>query len=100
MDETTGQISDTTTTNNGDRDIILATVARIIYDFTELFPDAAIFIQGSDPVRTRLYQQGINKFWHQIDPLFKIIAYKSGNWLPFEKGKNYESFLGIRKVGY
>jgi hypothetical protein len=97
LNETTGEISDTTASNNGDRDVVLATVAKIIYEFTGLFPDAIIFIVGSDGPRTRLYQQGIIKFWEQIEPVFEISGYKNGKWLPFKKGINYDAFMGIRK---
>lgn len=97
LHETTGEISDTTTSNNGDRDAVLATVAKIIYEFTSLFTDATIFIIGTDAPRTRLYQQGINKFWEQIEPVFEISGYKNGKWIDFEKGINYDAFMGIRK---
>jgi len=100
VDEITGDISDNITSNNGDRDVVLATVAKIIYDFTGHFPEAAIFIQGTDAARTRLYQQGINKFWEQIEPVFEIQGHREGKWHPFERGKNYEAFLGRRKGGF
>lgn len=100
LDEETGEISDLITSNNGDRDVVLATVANIIYDFTNHFPEAAILIKGSDAARTRLYQLGINKYWEQIEPVFDIQAYRDGKWYPFEKGKNYEAFLGRRKGGF
>src|SRR5690242_13227911 len=97
LDETTGAISDTIISNNGNRDAVLVTIANIIYEFTSLFPDAVIYIIGSSAPRTRLYQQGINKFWEQIDSCFEIVGYKNGKWLPFEKDKNYEAFMGVRK---
>lgn len=100
LDEKTGEISDSITTNNGDRDVVLATVANIIYDFTEHFPEAAVFIKGTDPARTRLYQLGINKYWEQIEPVFEVLGHREGRWQPFERGKNYEAFLGRRKGGF
>src|ERR1044072_3133844 len=44
---TTGEINDTTITNNGDSAKVLATVAYTLYAFTDKFPDAMIFVTGS-----------------------------------------------------
>jgi hypothetical protein len=33
--------------NNGDEVKVLATVANIVYDFTTVYRDAAIYIEGS-----------------------------------------------------
>lgn len=87
---------DRNVSNNGDRDLILATVGRIISHFTETSPEALIFARGSDQVRTRLYQQGINRHWDQIGPFFEVWGFQNGEWTPFEKGKNYQAFLGRR----
>ena len=62
LNESTGEISDTVVSNNGDGDKVLRTAARIIYDFTDIHHGAAVFIQGSTPSRTRTYQMGINKY--------------------------------------
>lgn len=100
LDVSSGEISDTITSNNGDHDVILATLANIIYDFTSHFSEAVIFIQGSNSARTRLYQQGISKYWEQIELVFEILGYRDGKWCLFERGKNYEAFLGDRKSGF
>ncbi|ODT95652.1 MAG: hypothetical protein ABS85_00835, partial [Sphingobacteriales bacterium SCN 48-20] len=55
------KLHDRAVSNNGDKDKILATVGRIISDFTETLPEALVFARGVDQVRTRLYQQEINK---------------------------------------
>ena len=52
------QTDDSSRTNNGDRDKVLATVAFIALDFTDQFPNARIAVEGSTPARTRLYQKG------------------------------------------
>jgi hypothetical protein len=98
LDETTGKINDIVVSNNGDGDKILATVAKIIHDFTFVFQDAAIFIEGSTPVRTRWYQMNINAYWADIGQLFDIYGSLSGEWEPFKSGVNYEAFLGKRKA--
>jgi hypothetical protein len=97
-DERIDDINDTVVSNNGDGQIILATVAAIIYDFTVKFPEATIFIEGSTPVRTRWYQMNINAHWIEISQSFNIYGSKKGLWESFKKGINYEAFLGKRKA--
>ncbi|HEY8970362.1 MAG TPA: hypothetical protein VIM64_14760, partial [Puia sp.] len=53
------KIDDSIRSNNGDRDKILATVAATAIDFTNKFPNAVIYTEGSTPARTRLYQIAI-----------------------------------------
>lgn len=98
LDEVTGEISDTVVADNQDRDKVLATLGHIIYHFTGNMSTAIIFIQGSTPARTQLYQQGINKFNLQLRSEFEIIGYQNYQWEAFTTGKNYEAFLGWRKV--
>jgi len=69
LDPTTGNISDIVVSDNRDVDVIMGTVGAIIFDFTNLFPDAMISIQGTNRARTRLYQMNINKHWHGIEPI-------------------------------
>lgn len=100
LDEKTGEISDTIVSNNGDGEKILATVAHIIYYFTGIYQEAAIFIKGTNAARTRWYQMGISKNWEQIEPVFEIIGYREAKWEPFRKGNNYEAFIGRRKTSF
>lgn len=79
---------------NGDGNKILATVAAIIYDFTDKFDDAAIFIKGSTPVRTRWYQMNINLYLGEICPIIEVYGYRNNKWERFQKGYNYEAFVG------
>lgn len=96
-DTQSNNISDTAVSNNKDVDIIMGTVGSIIYDFTNIFPKALIFIQGSTPARTRLYQVNLNKHCERIDPLYEIWGLLKKEWVPFQKGINYEAFIGYRK---
>jgi hypothetical protein len=97
LDVKTGNISDNIISNNGDRDIVLATVAKIIYDFVNHFPEATILIKGTDASRTRLYQQGISRYWDEIGILFEIQGNRERKWELFESGKNYDAFSGRLK---
>jgi hypothetical protein len=91
--ESAGRIDDDVSSNNSDRDKVLATVAATVIEFTLDFPDAIIFAEGSTPARTRLYQMGIAKFWDIISQDFNLQGYVQGQWEDFRKSVNYESFL-------
>lgn len=100
LDETTGKINDEVASRNGDRDKVLRTVARIIFDFTGMYTDSSVFIQGSTPARTRVYQMGLNKYWDDISIHFDVFGHTGKKWEPFEKGTNYEAFIGRRKAPF
>ncbi|HEY8894443.1 MAG TPA: hypothetical protein VIM79_06495 [Niastella sp.] len=92
-----GKISDLVKSNNHDAEKVLATVARAVIHFTNMYPDAFIVAEGSTPSRTRRYQMGINKFWNEIEPDFKVFGFlKDGGFEPFTSGKNYEGF-GVKR---
>jgi hypothetical protein len=92
------RIDDQIITNNGDRDMVLATVAATVKQFTADFPNAVIYVEGSTPARTRLYQIGISKFWHEISQDFVLEGFRQGYWEGFHKGVNYECFLLKRRI--
>jgi hypothetical protein len=96
-DDKKGDVNDKVATNNHDKQKVLATVADTVLDFTKYHPDAFVFAQGSTSTRTRLYQMGIAAFWKEIGPLFIVMAFCNREWVPFEKGKNYDAFLIKRK---
>lgn len=90
------KMSDKVVSNNGDKDLILSTMGQIVAHFTDGMPEAFVFARGVDPRRTRLYQQGINRHWDNIGPFFEIWGLLNGKWIPFEKGINYQAFVGRR----
>ena len=51
-----GEIDDYIISDNGDRNKILATVVKVVDDYTKKFPDRLIFFKGSTRERTRLYR--------------------------------------------
>ena len=97
IDPNTGQQSDTITTNNGDSQKVLATVAATVLDFTDRYPDARVYATGSTPARTRLYRMGIANNLNEVKNDFEVWGYANGQWLDFEKGIDYEAFLVKRK---
>lgn len=90
-------INDESRSNNGDRDLILATVAFTVMDFTDKFPKAGLFVAGSTPARTRLYQMGIAYNYLEIKDKFEIMGFIDGDWKVFRTGCNFEAFLITRK---
>lgn len=98
LNEKTGEITDVVVSNNGDDQMILLTVAHIIYLFTSVYPNAVVVIQGTTLSRTRRYQMGINKYWEQINPIFEVYGLLEQEWESFRMGTNYSALLGCRKA--
>ena len=92
-DEENQCINGLATTNNLDRDKVLATVAETVIAFIHDHPQAIILAVGSTKSRTRLYQMMISKALDQISLLFYIQGYINEKWEPFRKGVNFTAFL-------
>lgn len=91
------RIDDSTVTDNNDRDKVLATVASTILEFIQKRGRYPIHAKGASPVKTRLYQMGINANRAEIESLFLIFGYYKEEWIPFESGKNFDAFLVIKR---
>jgi hypothetical protein len=96
-DSKTGNINDTVISNNGDSDMILATVVSTVYAFTDKYPDSWVFATGSTKARTRLYRMGITKYITEIKKDFQVFGLREDEWEKFEKEVEYEAFLVKRK---
>jgi hypothetical protein len=90
-------VDDSSRSNNGDRDQVLATVASTALIFFNHFPNAQIFIEGGTPARTRLYQMGISRNRLEINLNFEVKGLRDKQWELFQEGQNYEAFLIKRK---
>ena len=97
LNEETGEISDTIVSNNNDSRKVLATVAAIVHDFTQLYPEAWVIAKGSTQSRTRLYRIGITNYLPEINREFELYVLKDNRWQSFERRKGYEAFLVKRK---
>lgn len=97
LNKVTGKIDDISISDNQDTQLVLATVAATVLEFTRRFPDALVYAKGSTPSRTRLYQMGISSHWKEIDAVLTIYGYINGEWQPFSKDVNFEAFLAIHK---
>lgn len=95
--ERTDEINDKIISNNGDSDIVLATVVATVYAFTEKYPQAWIFAIGSTKARNRLYRIGITKYLLEIKHDFFIFGLKNDGWEKFERNVVYDAFLVKRK---
>jgi hypothetical protein len=91
-------IDDFIVSDNLDTERVLVTVAATVLDFTNHYPGSFILVQGSTLSRTRLYQIGINKYWHEIALMFEIYGFvENKGFRYFEQGRNYLAFLVKRK---
>jgi len=95
-------LDDSIITDNGDRDIILATVARSVYIFTEKHPEKMVFFKGSTLGRTRLYRRAISINLEELSETFTIfgsIKNEFGNVIsvPFKSSGDFFGFIIKRK---
>jgi hypothetical protein len=92
FDPKSGKINDLIVTDNKDSEKILSTVAATAVEFTRTIRKCRLYIRGSTPARTRLYQMKISVHHTEISKLFEIQGETNRGWEKFEKGKNYLSF--------
>jgi hypothetical protein len=90
-------IDDKVKSKNGDMEKILATVISLMSDFFSKNPDCTIYLKGSNQLRTRLYQLAILKYYEEFSVFYEILGTLEEITEPFQKNKNYESFL-VRKL--
>lgn len=96
-DPNANKVNDSIASNNNDRDKVLATVANTINDFCDRYGNHYIYAEGSNKVRTRLYQISISRFLEIISRNFDVYGVKDKDAVNFEKNVNYEGFLIKRK---
>jgi hypothetical protein len=92
-DSETGLMLDRVKSSNDDRDVVLATIALTINDFSDNHDKPIIHIVGNTMVRTRLYQMSISKIYDEICVDYTVHGYREGTWELFQKSINYEAFV-------
>jgi len=93
-----GSIDDVTTNDNKDRDKILATIASVVVEFTERYPDRYVFFTGSSAERTRLYRMALTINYEELSETFQIWGLReTDGFEPFVIRRNYAGFLIKRK---
>src|SRR5206468_5388623 len=90
------ELNDSVISNNGDSEMVLATVVESVLRFTDENPDAWIYATGSTPSRTRLYRMGISKYLMEIETEFEVYGQRNDRWEEFERNVDYEAFLAKR----
>jgi hypothetical protein len=96
-DPVTGIVNDLVTTDNNDRDIVLATVAYTINDFCDHYGNHYIYAKGSTLARTRLYQMSLSNLLGEISIDFDAFGLIGTVIYRFRKNVNYDALLVKRK---
>jgi hypothetical protein len=84
-----GDIDVFSRSNNGDIEMVLATVVQIVLQFLHSRPESTIFIEGSTPVRIRLYQIAIERELQNLRERFMIAGLYEGEFELFRRNVNY-----------
>ncbi len=101
-DDEINDFKDTTTSNNGDMEKVLATVADTANTFWNEYPNSFIYFVGSQPkgkesLRTYLYQKKINRYFEDISNVAIVYGLTEYGWEQFITNKNYNAFLILQK---
>jgi predicted 3-demethylubiquinone-9 3-methyltransferase (glyoxalase superfamily) len=88
----TGDFSDQITSDNGDMEMVLSTVADTTFYFWEKYPEANLFLTGISVVRTYLYQKKIERYWNEIDEVAYVAGRLNSQFELFKKGKSMMLF--------
>jgi hypothetical protein len=94
------RLEDDTITDNGDRDMILATLAEAIDKYTQRYPRRWIYFSGNTPAKTRLYRMAIGLNLGELLKKFEIYAdvEHEEDFIPFQRNMVLEGFLIRRRV--
>lgn len=92
-----GKVDYEVTSDNGDRNLILATVVQTMIAFFGQHPETFVVIAGSTPSRTRLYQVVIARELAEIQKRFNVVGVTETGDEPFSKGRSYRAFVVSEK---
>lgn len=94
-----GDIDDCRVSNNGDRNKILATVFKVVEDYTIRYPERWIYFKGSTKERTRLYRIAVGLNLEELSRIFEIYAFtdEQEELKLFTKNMEISSFVIKRK---
>ena len=93
----TDDIDDTIVSNNNDMEKVLATVAATVFAFIDAYPEAMVYVKGSNLARNRLYRMSIANNLEEINNRFIVLGLlEDKKWVVFEKNTNYQAFLIIK----
>ncbi|PSL49034.1 hypothetical protein CLV51_101364 [Chitinophaga niastensis] len=92
-----GEYDDFSVSDNGDRDVILATVANIVEIYLMKYPNRWISFEGSTRERTRLYRMAIGINLKELSVKFDIYTQVGGRLVPFLKNMPVDNFVVTSK---
>ena len=92
------EIDDYITSNNGDRNKLLATIFKVVDDYTRKYPNRWIAFTGSTKERTRLYRMAISLNLDELSMKFDIYGFTQNDLVRFAKNMKIESFFIKRKI--
>lgn len=97
--DVSGEIDDQTKNSNGDRNKILATIARAVDYYTGCYPNRWIYFCGNTKGKNRLYRMAIGLNWEELSRKFEIFGdVGQENFCPFYKNMEVSAFLVKRKL--
>jgi hypothetical protein len=88
-----GSLDDTTVSDNGDMEKILATVFQCMSAFLNDHPTSIVAFSGSSEARTRLYQIAIARELEDVSNRFNIWGLTQDAIEPFQRNKAYDGFM-------
>jgi hypothetical protein len=93
-------IDDTSVSDNGDRNKILATIANVVDQYTYKYPERLIYFRGSTKERTRLYRMAVGLNLEELTEKFEIYVEvdKEDDFVMFQKNMEISAFLIKRKI--
>ena len=98
VDAETNDMNDEVVSDNHDSMKVIATVASTVYLFTERYPKAVVYAEGSNAVRTRLYRINLSNNLEELSEQFYVYGFiENVGWFTYEKNKDYSSFYVKRK---
>ena len=102
VDENTGEVDTYVVSDNGDRNKVLLTVARIMLRFCCRYPQVYVLAKGNSPARNRLYQMMISNRLYEIQKRCEIYGLLGTESVSFQKNVNYDAFLmkTLRNVNF
>jgi len=96
-----GSLNDLVRIGNNDRNKILATVVKAVYDYTSSYPEMIVYFAGSTPARNRLYRILVTLNLEELLKDFEIFGIllldADGCYEKFEKQRPYTGFAVKRK---
>ena len=75
VDAETNDMNDEVVSDNHDSMKVIATVASTVYLFTDKYPKAVVYAEGSNAVRTRLYRINLSNNLEELSEQFYVYGF-------------------------